>query len=244
MALQAEELFHRFHTNEPSDTYSHSSLQHPHITIDILAAQVTEIGHTISELKTRLHRLEGTSYPPSTAISHSDTSRTRESKRTRTSALTDYTDPTTSAPYTRSRKSCHDTKKWPTCARSRLYSPRYRSTPQWKSPPYTHPTEDYTATNISPDDILLWSEKILTTHEKPSARYYFRIFQVPGTMVGHNMFFTDYTTDWRRFRSKKLRDMDGVLPHHMSTAQHATLHRSDFILNFNELIYIKSTCSC
>ena len=226
MALQAEESTHRSHLHTPSDTSSRQSLNHLHLTVDTLAAQVTKMDHTISELTTRLHRLEVKYLQTNTAISHLDTSRTRESKRTSTSALTDYTDHTTPVTYTRPRKSRHaPTNRSPrTITRSRSDSPRYISPPQWESPTHSHPTDDYTATNILPEEIFRWGEKTLKTHEKPFARYCSRIFQVPRAMVEHNRLSTNYTTDWYRFRSKQLFEMVGALPHHLIMVQQATLH--------------------
>ena len=174
--------------------------------------------HTITDLKTRLKILEGDSYPHNTTISYSETSSTRESRNTNTSGLTDYTNPNYSVPYTRPQKTRHNTNN---CA-TRTYS--RSNSPQWESPPHPHPTDDYTATRISPDEILLWSEETLTTHEKPSARYFSRILQVPLAIAEHNMPYTYYTTYCDVFSQKKLRGMVGSLPRHMTTSQQATLH--------------------
>ena len=139
MALQAETSVNKSQINTPPGTSLRTHLQYPHTTIVIPSAQVTAMDHTIIEIKTRLHHLEGISYPHNTAISHSHTSRRRESKRTSTSVLTEYTDPNHSAPYTRTRKTRYDTNNRPTRTPSRLDSLRYRSPSQWEYPPYPRP---------------------------------------------------------------------------------------------------------
>ena len=143
---------------------------------------------TITDLTTRLTQLEGTP-PTNTAISQSDTSRTRESRRTNTSALTDTTDRSTSATYHRDRHSHRDVTNHSSrdCTRSPSDSQQhYRSPPHWESPPSPNPTDDYSATPIQSEDILLWIELSLPTHEITSARYISRIYEVPRAMVEHN----------------------------------------------------------
>ena len=197
MALTAQDSNHRSQIHAPSDISSRQSHHNPHLTVDTLAAQVTDMVRTVDEITTRLHRLKGKSPPTNTAISHSDTSRTRESEMTNISALTYYTDRTTPDTYTKQRHSRHAATNHSPRVRTRSPSdsPRYRSPPHWESPPQSNPTDEYFATNIMPDGILLWSEYTLTTHENPSARYCCRIYQVTRAMVEHNRISTKYTTE-------------------------------------------------
>ena len=136
------------------------SRHYPHRTDNTLTDQVKNMARTIDELTTRFNRLKGISPPTNTAISHSDTSRTRESNRTNTSALTDSTDRSTPVTYIRQHHSRHAVTNHSSRARIRSPSdsPRYRSPPHWESPPPSNPTDDYSATTIMPDNILLWSK--------------------------------------------------------------------------------------
>ena len=193
---------------------------------DTLQTQLNSKSRTIADLATHLTQLEGTP-PTNTTISQSDTSRTRESRKTNTSALTDTTDRSTSATYHRDCHSHRDATNHSSRERTRSPSDsqqHYRSPPHWESSPSSNPTDDYSATPIQSEDILLWIELSLPTHKNPSARYISRIYEVPRAMVEHNRLSTTFTTEWRRKRTTNLKAMIGNLPHHLNTVQQSILH--------------------
>ena len=207
-----------------SQTTPHSPHTSPHQD-DTMQSQLNEMSQTIANLTSRLNKLE-VAPQSNTAISQSDTSRTRDNSRTTTSALADTTNRTTSATYHRDRPSRRDTAHH--SSRERPRSPsrsqqRFSSHSNWEAPPPINPTVDYNAAPIQPADILLWSEHTLPTHEKPSARYLSRIYEVPRAMVEHNSRSSTFTTSWRRQRNTQLKALPGQLPHHLNTLQQGIL---------------------
>ena len=193
---------------------------------DTLQSQLNSMSRTIADLTIRLTQFEGNPLS-NTTIFQSDTSWTRESRRTNTSALTDTTDRSTSATYHRDRHSHHDATNHSSREYTRSPSDsqqHYISPPHWESSPPPNPTDDYSAIPIQSEDILLWSERTLPTHEKLSARYISHIYEVPRAMVEHNRLSTTFTTEWRHVRTTTLKAMIGNFPHHLNTFQQGILH--------------------
>ena len=206
-------------------TSNHPSPSTTETNVTNLQASVTDLTLKLSTLSRKVLRLKDTpSSSPIHAVTASTSSRHRNSQTSKSSTLTASTKDTR-------HKHKHDTnndrgtiwdknntldsrKRSPTDSKPRTSStqtwePPNHDTTQPKKPQHRPPPlEDFTSRDINTTDILHWSDKTLSSRERPSARYCERIAQVPVAMTEQNLNYVQFTKEWYDYREEQLRNID------------------------------------